>query len=181
MISSVSFQHTLCLFPSSLHREYPKILLHQLEKEWLGHCHENIGYLSSIDPSSLRIMDQECLENGMWKVVITFVGKCLFPNEGNQLLVNIVQVTSFGIFVKYGYLRCIIPNYVLEPFFIFRRQFSTLCYYQSVEANERNGMTLQMNDRVLIEIIKVRYHQRQFTCIARFISKCESMEFETSS
>ena len=158
----------VCLFPHSLHREYRKDIEKVMKDVWLGFCHEDIGYITSIIDDSLTIQSHSLIENGVWRLNVEVDANTIRPYHNSHLMARIQMINTFGIFLFYkDYLRIIIPDYFLKPQYEFKKQFSGQAY----QSTTSSLVSLQVGDEILTEIHDFRFEHDHFSCIGRIVRK----------
>ena len=159
MYDLININGFIILTPQEFNNDWKSTLAEKTKKKYLG-CTNSYGYIIKITKISNDIETIFDSNSVSIRCNITFEVKRIKPEKNKKLNCNVNMIFNHGIFAEIDdKIKILIPDHTLK----------TDGYQFDKTDNVYNGnnTTIKKHDKIVIEIIDIRYNNNKYDCIGK--------------
>jgi DNA-directed RNA polymerase subunit E'/Rpb7 len=155
-MSKITIERRIFLEPCYLNEKLTEHILEKIQKEILGHCDNEYGYITKVY-NKVTILSNTISASGPGVFFqVQFKAKVMKPEIDSDYEGKVCMIFSAGIFVEvFEKMKILIPVDSMNGY-KFDKATSTF---------KKGSKTIQQNDVVTIQINAIRYEKQNFNCI----------------
>lgn len=151
----------LTLLPHEIKKNFQAVLRKKIDDLIINKAFDNYGIITEIQEVK-NIKYQEINEiSTAIHVIVEILVQSYRPNIGDKIESPIKKIFNYGLFFSEKELRILVPLSKISSNW-------TLDKYEEDYVLKKESCLLQKNDKILLEIVDVRFEKNGFSCIAKF-------------